>query len=100
MLEEILLENSLMVYTKPQYRLAYLIISTGIGLHNARSLIDQMPDEEKKKLLMHYGTQTIQPVDKKPEIPEFNKPNTKPTINYYEAERKKMFESRFSDLFG
>ena len=51
LLEEIMLENQLLVYTKPTWRLLYMILSTGMSLHQAKSAFNNMPDGQKNAFL-------------------------------------------------
>ena len=46
-----MLENQLLVYTKPTWRLLYMILSTGMSLHQAKSAFNNMPDGQKNAFL-------------------------------------------------
>lgn len=48
LVEELMLENQFMVYTKPQWRLLYMIISTGMAIHNSKDLYSKLSPEQKQ----------------------------------------------------
>jgi hypothetical protein len=51
LLEEIMLENQLLVYTKPTWRLLYMILSTGMSLHQTKTAFNNLPDGQKNAFL-------------------------------------------------
>ena len=105
LIEEIMIERGLLVYTKPEYRLVYLVLSTGYSLHAARSTFNSLPEEEKQKLLGQYAASL--PQQSSPQTnPQSNLPDStaipddKPTVEDFNKNRRKHFESRFGDLLA
>lgn len=50
-IEEIMLENQMMVYTKPTWRLMYMVASTAMTLHNTNNAFAKLPPEQQKVIL-------------------------------------------------
>lgn len=51
LIDEILFERQLLFYTKPEYRLAMLVVQTGATLHYTNSALANMSDEQRDTFL-------------------------------------------------
>ena len=106
LLDEIMIERGILFYTKPEYRLAYLVVSTAISLHSARKVLDTLPEEERKKIMAQYAQPSnqmsvVQPANTPPVAPlTFTEPNRKMTVDDFEKNKREAFANKYADLLS
>lgn len=97
-LEEIMLENQMMVYTKPEWRLIYQVLQTSMMLHKSRAAFDALPEEQKQKIAENIiSAQKTKIADTPPIKPEQEKEKPKQGV---EIGINKDLEKKFADLLN
>ena len=95
LLEELMLENQMMIYTKPYVRLLYSIVSTSYILHSAKSSFDALPSEQQQMIITELVKKSSNQTSTGLDVNGENRPTS--YVGNSDALQERL-EKKFNDL--
>lgn len=96
-LEEIMLENQCMVYTKPTWRMLFMVVSTAASLHHVNSRLESATPDQKQQFFNQMAASAAE--TKAPKETKNEKPADKPADKSMSfTDKLNKMKSEFGDL--